>query len=81
MICLEREISSAHLHLSMSLIELGLLFVNELIGLNVHRPFCFHRAHLPNLCMGRRGIDGNEEKKKGAQNEAVIFHDPLLGWK
>jgi hypothetical protein len=29
--------------------------------------------------MGRQGIEDDEEKKKGAQDETVIFHDPLLG--
>jgi hypothetical protein len=81
MICLEREISSAHFHLSMSLIELHLPIVDEFIGLYVHRPFCFHRAHLPYLGIGRRRIIDDEENKERAQNEPVIFHDPLLGWK
>jgi hypothetical protein len=31
--------------------------------------------------MNREGIGDDEEKKEGAQNEPVISHDLLSGWK
>jgi hypothetical protein len=61
----ERQIPSIHFYLSMSLKDLGLSIIGELIDFNVHRPFCFHHAHFPYLGMSWRRIGNDEEEKKG----------------
>jgi hypothetical protein len=78
MICLEREISSRDLHFSMSLIELAIPFVDQLVCFNIDWPFLFY-LHLGHFSI--REIRRVEEEEKEEEEEPRVSQDLSPGRK
>jgi hypothetical protein len=65
----------------MSMIELFIPLIEELVCLDIDRTLLFRDLHISHLCMGGEGMIDDEEDKKGTVDEPKISHAPPLGWK
>jgi hypothetical protein len=80
MLCLERQISSDNLDLSMGVIELLLPIIDELVRFDIDRPSLFH-LQLSHLGVGGIGRVEKEEDETETQNEPTISQDLSPGRK
>jgi hypothetical protein len=80
MLCLERQISSVHLYLSMGVIELLLPVIDELVRFDIGRPSLFH-LQLSHPGMGGMGRVEKEEDETETRNEPAISQDLSPGRK
>jgi hypothetical protein len=78
MICLKGKVSTGDLHLSVSMIEITLLFENELVSLNVDR--LLPSRHFQILRLRRRDREEEEKgKNEEEKNKIPRSHHPLVG--
>jgi hypothetical protein len=81
MITFEKKASSSDLHPSMSMIELFIPLIEELVCLDIDRTFLFRDLHIGHLCIGSEGMIDNEKDKNRTVDEPAISHVTPLGWK